>query len=321
MIKILVKIPGKEVETLAALGAMRETIKYFPYQVFMDAAVSTESCKELVVESSLASNVYSLDDFSEAPHVGYDLVYTVDPTLEMAHTYSEESKAKKLDDMMKFLGKAPEGGVPGDIYGIFSTVTTDFARALQGLRPSYDITDYLEPSYMLPYAYVRGKTKKSIKTKFRTSIAAEDGKPVRDDYYMVFLISDDASEEYRDTVWEWCKVHKTAIASVYVESNGTVWGSSEVLTTAEQVALIENPNCLGVIGEDWRIYLSWIFSKPLTFQLIDKESNIPWKGVSSTNAIIWALDKRPLSSVKEIFKDLIAFNTKEFFKHPAVAIA
>jgi len=311
MYRILIKIPNDELITLATLEAMRQTVQYFPKQVVMDVVVYSPKIQELVLNSALASKIFENEE--DSINYKYDLVFASNPTMENSLEYGTEERDKKLLDMKKYMGAVPEETIPASPYSMFATVSSDLSKALGTLEPSYDVREHVQMVTAKPYIRVMGKAIKSLNNKIRdkSKLPLTPGFTGSLDsyYYAVLFISSNDTEEEKDIIWE--MGNSIEIPCIYVNPDGTIWGSDQTLTISEQMALVASPMCATVYGRDWRTYLGWIFNKALTVQCLEKDGESVWNGVRSVKAVSWSIENKPLKEVAQHYKNLVFLNIKD----------
>lgn len=309
---VLVKMPENDIEFIAAIEALRQSIITVPYSVNFDVLIEKKDHKELLEVSGLVNNIYPYEPNKimdkDKLFAKYHVVHTVEPKYEDGVKYGQLEKEHKEEELRKFLGEDHNQQVPLNPHSMLAVSIYNLSDAITNY--SFDITDNIDINYLKPYIRVDKRTRSLIIDKLKTTIVARDKEPVNKDKYLVFAIPKDSTEEDRDIIYNLGGL--TNLACIYIESDGSIWHSQEKLNMLQQVALIENPNCLAVFGKDWRIYASWSANKPFTLQLIENEEQHIWLGIRTNKCLPWDLSRRPLKDIQEHFKSIIDFNLKDY---------
>jgi len=310
MIKLLLLVPG-EVEALAAIEAGTKLVQGLPEPILIDAIASTDCTYDLLKASGLISNLTtnkdSVDSLIDQYEDQYDIVYNVSPKREDGVYYGERDKVKKLKDMERMLGKRIDTEVPSIPYTLFATVTAN----LEDLVATYYPDTSLSAVDSKPCIKAKKNDLLRIK-RILHSLKDRHGDPIKNRYYCVFAINKDIYEENKSDIDD--LVNILNIPCILINEYGNIYDSSEILSTIEQVALVQNEDCVMVFGTDWRALLGWVNNKYQTYQLLKSDADGSWLGIRSNRAIACSMERHPIGSLKKSFKSIVSFGLKDILK-------
>jgi hypothetical protein len=303
MRKILVTGIENERQILSMLRALRESVEHFPEALVIDIDLDDGTAKQLARLSHLG-NVENL----RGP---YDLVLRFNLDMEDGIRYGRQDALEKIALMKRLTGQDGPSEIPEQAYGLVSSTSMFVEESLRTLVPNYSLNAKSNRMILSPYASYDTRYGRTIRRKLDSTIKAweMDDKPVRDEPYMVIMLSDPIlRKSYMDMAAD--KSYPNII-NIYLDENYNVENCSEKLSLGEVLALVDNDACASVVSDNWTSWLGWAFDKTLVTYLGEPDE---WTAIRSVKALSFNLSEHNFSDWSDQYVQTLNFHLWNFFR-------